>query len=44
MGVQHIEAIDEEEDAINHKISEITQAILDLQNLLDSDDVCLNAS
>lgn len=41
MGVQHIEAIDEKEDAINHKINEITKAILDLQHLLDSDDVCL---
>lgn len=41
MDIQHIEAIDKQKNAINNIIPEITQAILDLQNLLDSDDVCL---
>ena len=40
MDAHHIAAIAEQEDAINHTIKEITQAILDLQNLLDSEDVC----
>lgn len=40
MDAHHIAAIAEQEDAINHTITEITQAILDLQNLLDSEDVC----
>ena len=37
---QHIAAIDRQEDAIDHAITEITQVILDLHNLLDSNDVC----
>ena len=41
MDIQHIEAIDKQKNAINNIIPEITQVILDLQNLLDSDDVCL---
>ena len=41
MDAQHIEAIDQQEDAINHTIPEITQAILDLKRLLDTNDVCL---
>ncbi|XP_078331544.1 uncharacterized protein LOC111105269 [Crassostrea virginica] len=41
MDAQHIEAIDQQEDAINHTITEITQAILDLKRLLDTSNVCL---
>ncbi|XP_078331571.1 uncharacterized protein LOC144625230 [Crassostrea virginica] len=41
MDAQHIAAIDQQEDAINHTITEITQAILDLKRLLDTGDVCL---
>ncbi|XP_078331483.1 uncharacterized protein LOC144625183 [Crassostrea virginica] len=41
MDAQHIAAIDQQEDAINHTITEITQAILDLKRLLDTSDVCL---
>ena len=41
MDAQHIAAIDRQEDAINHTITEITQAILDLKRLLDTSDVCL---
>ena len=41
MDIQHIAAIDRQEDAINNTISEITQVILDIQNLLDSNDVYL---
>uniref|UniRef100_A0A8B8BEH7 Uncharacterized protein LOC111109396 n=1 Tax=Crassostrea virginica TaxID=6565 RepID=A0A8B8BEH7_CRAVI len=48
MDAQHIAAIDEQEDAINNTIPEITQIILDLKKLLerlqdklDSSDVCL---
>ncbi|XP_022317018.2 uncharacterized protein LOC111120519 [Crassostrea virginica] len=41
MDAQHIAAIDQQEDAINHTIPEITQAILDLKRLLDTSDVCL---
>ncbi|XP_078330988.1 uncharacterized protein LOC144624841 [Crassostrea virginica] len=41
MDAQHIAAIDRQEDAINHTIPEITQAILDLKRLLDTSDVCL---
>ncbi|XP_078323018.1 uncharacterized protein LOC111130443 [Crassostrea virginica] len=41
MDAQHIAAIDQQEDAINHTIPEITQTILDLKRLLDSSDVCL---
>ncbi|XP_078331235.1 uncharacterized protein LOC144625060 [Crassostrea virginica] len=41
MDAQHIAAIDRQEDAINHTIPEITQAILDLRRLLDTSDVCL---
>ena len=41
MDAQHIAAIDQQEDAINHNIPEITQAILDLKRLLDISDVCL---
>uniref|UniRef100_A0A8B8CEB1 Uncharacterized protein LOC111118786 n=1 Tax=Crassostrea virginica TaxID=6565 RepID=A0A8B8CEB1_CRAVI len=41
MDAQHIAAIDQQEDAINHIIPEITQAILDLKRLLDTSDVCL---
>ena len=43
MDAQHIAAIDRHENAINHAITEITQVILDLHNLLDSNDVCLVA-
>nr|XP_022300785.1 uncharacterized protein LOC111108988 [Crassostrea virginica] len=38
---QHITAIDEQEEEINHNIAEITQVILDLKRLLDTNDVCL---
>nr|XP_022293659.1 E3 ubiquitin-protein ligase TRIM71-like [Crassostrea virginica] len=48
MDAQHIAAIDQHEDAINHTIPEITQVIEDLkkllerlQNKLDTSDVCL---
>ncbi|XP_022333218.2 uncharacterized protein LOC111130433 [Crassostrea virginica] len=41
MDAQHIAAIDQQEDAINHAIPEITQIILDLKRLLDTSDVCL---
>ena len=41
MDAQHIAAINQQEDAINHAITEITQAILDLKRLLDTSDVCL---
>nr|XP_022296942.1 uncharacterized protein LOC111106515 [Crassostrea virginica] len=41
MDAQYIAAIDQQEVAINHTITEITQAILDLKRLLDTNDVCL---
>nr|XP_022300810.1 uncharacterized protein LOC111109014 [Crassostrea virginica] len=41
MDAQHIAAIDELKDAINHAIPEITQVILDLKRLLDTSDVSL---
>ncbi|XP_078331533.1 uncharacterized protein LOC111105275 [Crassostrea virginica] len=48
MDAQHIAAIDQQEDTINHTITEITQVILDLkrslerlQDKLDTSDVCL---
>ncbi|XP_078330987.1 uncharacterized protein LOC144624840 [Crassostrea virginica] len=48
MDAQHIAAIDQQEVAINHTITEITQAILDLKRLLERiqdklniSDVCL---
>ncbi|XP_078331358.1 uncharacterized protein LOC144625140 [Crassostrea virginica] len=41
MDAQHIAAIDQQEDAINHTIPEITQVIQDLKRLLDTSDVCL---
>ncbi|XP_078331357.1 uncharacterized protein LOC144625138 [Crassostrea virginica] len=48
MDAQHRAAIDQQEDAINRTITEITQAILDLKRLLerlqdklDTSDVCL---
>ncbi|XP_078331294.1 uncharacterized protein LOC144625097 [Crassostrea virginica] len=41
MDAQHIAAIDQQEDAINLTIPEITQTILNLKRLLDTSDVCL---
>ena len=41
MDAQHMAALDEQEDAINHTIPEITHVILDLKKLLDTSDVCL---
>ncbi|XP_078331295.1 uncharacterized protein LOC111106367 [Crassostrea virginica] len=41
MDAQHIAALDQQEVAINHTITEITQIILDLKRLLDTSDVCL---
>nr|XP_022309164.1 E3 ubiquitin-protein ligase TRIM71-like [Crassostrea virginica] len=41
MDEQHLAAITKQEDVINKTLHEIKQVILDLQNLLDSDDVCL---
>nr|XP_022297322.1 uncharacterized protein LOC111106792 [Crassostrea virginica] len=41
MDAQHMAAIDQQEDAINHTIPEITQTILDLKRLLNTSDVCL---
>ena len=37
----HVTAIDQQEDAINHTIPEITEAILQLKRLLDTSDICL---
>ena len=39
MDAQHNAALDQQEDAINHTIPEITQIILDLKKLLDTNDV-----
>lgn len=41
MDVKHIKTIDKQKNAINNIITEITQVIMDLQNLLDSDDFSL---
>ena len=41
MDAQHIAAIDQQEEAINHTIPEISQIILDLNRLQDTSDVCL---
>ncbi|XP_078330989.1 uncharacterized protein LOC144624844 [Crassostrea virginica] len=41
MDAQHIAALDQQEDAINHTILKITQIIQDLKRLLDTSDVCL---
>ncbi|XP_078331356.1 uncharacterized protein LOC144625137 [Crassostrea virginica] len=41
MDAKHKAAINQQEVAINHTITEITQAILDLKRLLDTSDVCL---
>ena len=41
MDAQHIAAIAQQEVAIDHTITEITQTILDLNRLLDTSDVCL---
>nr|XP_022309166.1 tripartite motif-containing protein 3-like [Crassostrea virginica] len=41
MDEQHLAAITTQEEVINKALHEIKQVILDLQNLLDSDDVCL---
>ncbi|XP_078331297.1 uncharacterized protein LOC111137729 [Crassostrea virginica] len=41
LDAQHIAALDQQEDAINHTIAKITQIILDLKRLLDTSDVCL---
>ncbi|XP_078321293.1 uncharacterized protein LOC111114909 isoform X2 [Crassostrea virginica] len=41
MDEQHLAAITTQEEVINKTLHEIKQVILDLQNLLDSDDVCL---
>ena len=41
MDAQHIAAIDQQEDAINHTITKITQVVLDLKRLLDINEVCL---
>nr|XP_022300788.1 uncharacterized protein LOC111108993 [Crassostrea virginica] len=38
MDAQHLAAMDEQEDAINHTIIEMTQIILDLKRLLDTSD------
>ena len=39
MDAQHKAAIDQQEEAIKHTITEITQVILDLKRLLDTKDV-----
>ena len=39
MDAQHNAAIDQQEDAITHTITEMTQVILDLKRLLDTNDV-----
>nr|XP_022316870.1 uncharacterized protein LOC111120450 [Crassostrea virginica] len=41
MEAQYIAAKDRQEDAINQTMSELTQIILNLQNLLDYNDFCL---
>nr|XP_022308984.1 uncharacterized protein LOC111114801 [Crassostrea virginica] len=41
MEKQHLAAITKQEDVNNKALNEIKQVILDLQNLLDSDDICL---
>ena len=41
MDAQRIAAIDRQENAINHTITEITQVILNLNMFLDTSDVCL---
>nr|XP_022306695.1 uncharacterized protein LOC111112792 [Crassostrea virginica]XP_022307495.1 uncharacterized protein LOC111112792 [Crassostrea virginica] len=41
MDAQHIAAIDQQEDAINHTITVITQVILNLKRLLETTVVCL---
>ena len=41
MDAQHLAAIYKQEKEIDKSIDEITQDILNLQNLLNSDDVCL---
>ena len=41
MDAQHMTAIDEQEDKVNHNITEIKQIIQDLQNLLQTNDVKL---
>ena len=41
MDAQHLAAIYKRQKEINKSIDEITQDILNLQNLLNSDDVCL---
>nr|XP_022309120.1 E3 ubiquitin-protein ligase TRIM71-like [Crassostrea virginica] len=41
MGAQHLAEIDKQEEALNQSINDISQVILDLQKLLDSNDVSL---
>ena len=41
MDAQHLKAIDQQEETINQSINEISQVIRDLQNLLETNDVCL---
>ena len=41
MDAQHIAAIDRQEDAIKHTMTEITQVIIALKRLLDTNDICL---
>ncbi|XP_078342005.1 uncharacterized protein LOC144627889 [Crassostrea virginica] len=41
MDTKRIAAMDKQEVAINHAITEITQVILDLKRFLDTSDVCL---
>ena len=41
MDAQHIAAIDQQGDAINHTIPEISHVILDLKRLMDTSDVSL---
>ena len=41
MDALHLSAIDKQEEALNQSINEISQKILDLQYLLNSNDVCL---
>ena len=40
MVAQHMAAIDQQEDAIKQTINKITQVILDMERLLDTNDVC----
>lgn len=41
MGFKHLAVLNEKEDNISHTMSEITQNIVDIKKLLESNDICL---